>query len=399
MSTIELLTKEERSFIREHITDSPAELNLKFHKRIPNLVFLIQQIKGRQIIKQKIPTWYDLEALILPPTLNLEQSSSEATATFKATIISQSSTFVDLTGGLGVDSFFISKKVDQCTYIEYNTELFKIAAYNLNLFCKNITTINESCITFLERTNEQFDWCFIDPARRDPNQKKVFLLEDCTPNIIDLKKRIHSISKRCMVKLSPLIDITHCIHALQSITQIYILSVHNEVKELLLILQKDIQKPIAIHAIDLNKEGNPISSFTSTFETVYNVQFEEPKTYLYEPNRVILKSGQQDKLCSDFGVGKLHANSNLYTSDALIEDFPGRIFHINELKTRLDKPFLKRIKKRKFNVLTRNYPIKAPALERKLQSIPGGNYYIIGTSSIKHPALLIICERITLSKA
>jgi len=364
---------------------------------------IAQQLVGRRKAKVKLPTWYQTKGIIYPPTLNLEQSSSQATALFKAkiveTILDERRVAVDLTGGLGVDSFYLSRKFNSFHYVEPNNELFEITRHNhVVLKANNITYHNTFAEQFLEQSTVDFDLVFIDPSRRDGQSRKIIRLADCLPDVTQLQQTILNRTRFLLVKTSPLLDIQHGLRELDHARKVYVVSVDNECKELLFLVDKNFADAVSIEAVDLFHDGQIRSSISFTVDEEKNssISQSEPKKFLYEPNASILKAGAFKLIGEKFLLQKVAANTHLYTSERLIQNFPGKVFQIEVLNPETRRlPDL--LPDNQVNIITRNYPLKPEELKKKLKIRDGGDKYLIGFSSEtkKHLAL---CSRTTNSK-
>jgi len=364
---------------------------------------IAQQLVGRRKAKVKLPAWYQTRGIIYPLTLNLEQSSSQATALFKAgvvgTMLDKKSVAVDLTGGLGVDSFYLSKNFNSFHYIEPNKELFEITRHNHEVLnATNITHHNTNAEQYLEQTTIDFDLVFIDPSRRDSKSRKIIRLADCLPDVTQLQKTILSRTKVLLVKTSPLLDIQQGLRELDHVKKVYVVSVDNECKELLFVAEKNYAGEVSIEAVDFFSDGEIRSScsFTVDEEKKSSVTQGEPQKYLYEPNASILKAGAFKLIGEKYNLLKLGANTHLYTSDRLLENFPGRIFLIEVLNPEV-KQLHELLPNSQVNIVTRNYPLKPEELKKKLKLRDGGDRYLIGFSSEKKK-YLALCSRVTNSK-
>jgi len=353
---------------------------------------IAQQIAIRRKAEMKLPLFYKTKGIVYPPSLNWEQSSSEATGNFKSEILSReigngSLKVVDLTGGFGIDSFFISKKAEFVDYVEPNINLLHIAQHNHFLLgAINIQYHLSKAEEFLVQCKTKYDLIYLDPSRRDSNAKKVFRLVDCEPNINNLLPRIFGFSKFVLIKTSPLLDIQQGLSESSSVKKVIVVSVNNECKELLFLIQNGFSGEPIIETYNLDKLGSVKHTFSFTFneERNTNSDFGEPNTYLYEPNTSILKAGAYKKIGKNFGLLKLHVSTHFYTSHLLKENFPGRIFKIDQLE--FDT---KSFAEKKANVVTRNYPLKAEELRKKLGLSDGGEKYILGFSSRKKKYIVL----------
>ena len=339
---------------------------------------LVQQIKGRKVAEKKFP-FLNQENIIFPPNLNLEQASSQDTADFKKQFF-KGKKFVDLTCGFGIDAYFLSQNFEEITLIEQNTELLEIVKNNWEVLDRKANFINQQLEDFLESNQEKFDLIYLDPARRDNNNRKVFLLEDLSPNIVEIQEKLGEISDEILIKLSPLIDLQHLVSSLDNISKIWIIAVKNEVKEVLIHIKKKDEKT-EISCVNL-QSLEPEFNFTLNTEKNCKSEFSIPKKYIFIPNNSVLKSGAFNLVSEKFNLKKLHQNTHIYTSEKLIEDFPGRIFEAEELNP-------KEIKKgEKFNIITKNYPLKPEEIKKKYKIKDGGEDYLIFSQSSQNKHIL-----------
>ena len=340
---------------------------------------LVQQIKGRKVAEKKFP-FLNQENIIFPPNLNLEQASSQDTADFKKQFF-KGKKFVDLTCGFGIDAYFLSQNFEEITLIEQNTELLDIVKHNWEVLGRKANFINQKLEDFLKNNKENFDLIYLDPARRDNHNRKVFLLEDLSPNIIEIQEQLSDISTEILIKLSPLIDIQHLVSSLQNIYKIWIIAVKNEVKEVLVYLKKTENRP-EISCINL-QSSEPEFHFNLDDEKYCQSEFLTPKKYIYIPNNSVLKSGAFNLVSEKFGLKKLHQNTHIYTSEEKIEHFPGRIFETEEINSKAIK------KGEQFNIITKNFPLKPEEIKKKYKIKDGGNQYLIAVKSLSGNHFLV----------
>jgi len=347
---------------------------------------IAKQIAIRRKAEIKLPLFYNTKGIIYPPSLNWEQCSSEATGNFKAEIISREidngkMKVADLTGGFGIDSFCFSKKVELVDYNEPDFGLLNIAKHNHSLLgSNNIQHHQTKAEDFLNQKQLKYNLIYLDPSRRDSHSKKVFRLADCVPNVSVLLPEILKSTEFVLIKAAPLLDIQQGLKELSHVKKVIVVSVSNDCKELLFLLQNGFSGEPIIETYNLDKFGTVKQSFAFTFneERNTNSDFSEPLTYLYEPNASILKAGAYKTIGKKFDLLKLHVNTHFYSSNVLIENFPGRVFKIDQLE------FDPKISaERKANVVTRNYPLTAEELKKKLKLGDGGEKYVIGFSSVK----------------
>ena len=363
--------------------------------------WFLQQVEGRERTADKLPTFAAIDDWWYPVRLSCEQCSSEATARYKASLCQRSGlsaersvsetvcqsegrSLLDLTGGYGVDTYFLSEQFSHTDYVEQNAELCRIATHN---FAAKPITIHHSTAEDFLASAGQYDLIFLDPARRDSYGGKVFRLEDCTPNVVELLPALLTHGKWIMIKLSPMLDITQAVTTLSQVTwDIYVVAIKNEVKEVLLLSGGSGR----ITAIDLSKKEQ---AFTFTREEEINSEAinvrstinSEAINYLYEPNAAILKAGAYKLVAQRFGLRKLDTNTHLYTSETLVENFPGRVWKVKEPTPTLPKG--KEMKQA--NVLVRNYPLTAEQLKKKLHLRDGGIAFVIGCRVAGKPTIFL----------
>lgn len=354
---------------------------------------LANQIAAKNKSVKKLPSWYKTDAIYYPPLLSIEQCSSETTAVYKAGL-AIGNRLIDLTGGFGVDSYYFAKTVKNLTHCEINNDLSEIAAHNaLVLGQTNIKCLAEDGIAVLEKSVETFDTIYLDPARRS-SAGKVFMLKDCTPNVVEHLDLLLSKSKRIIIKTAPLLDITAGLKELGNVSEVHIVSLKNECKELLWVIDgnKPTQQPI-IKAVTINELQKEFFFIKGEEETKVELLGENPSGYLYEPDAALLKSGAFNLIATRFKLKKLHHQTQLYVSEHLDPSFPGRIFKIGSLVSASD---LKKEKSLRRNVIARNYPDKAESLVKKYKIKPdhnrflvftqgaGDNYFIIDAEIVQH---------------
>ncbi len=363
-----------------------ANLNTDLHslllKKSPfpevSMQEIVQQIKGRKVAEKKFP-FLNNDDVIFPPNLNLEQASSQNTAEYKAQFF-KGKKFVDLTCGFGIDAFFLSQNFENIILIEQNAELLEVVKRNWEVLGKNANFINQKLEDFLENNQEKFDLIYLDPARRDNHNRKVFLLEDLSPNIIEIQEKLSEISEEILIKLSPLIDLQHLVSSLQNISKIWIIAVKNDVKEVLIHIKKTYEK-IEISCINLQSNESEFN-FRLNDEKNCKSEYSIPNNFIYIPNNSVLKSGAFNLISERFNLKKIHQNTHIYTSEKVIENFPGRIFEAKELNP-------KEIKKgEKFNIIAKNYPLKPEEIKKKYKLKDGGKDYLIFSQSSQNKHIL-----------
>ncbi|MDN3607787.1 class I SAM-dependent methyltransferase [Kaistella yonginensis] len=376
-----ILNKKVQQYINANLTTDLHSLLLKKSPFLDvSMQEIVQQIKGKNVAQKKFPFLLK-DDIVFPPHLNLEQASSQATAEFKAQSL-MGKKIIDLTCGFGIDAYFLSQNFTEVTLVEQNADLLKTVEHNWNILNKEAKFINENLENFLEKNKEKFDLIYLDPARRDENKNKKFLLEDLSPNLLEIQDHLRNISDHIIIKLSPLIDISYLISVVKNCVQIQIIAVRNEVKELLVSINSETEKgQTSISCINL-ESNETIFSFNYLEEKAVVSEYSEPLQYLYIPNNAVLKSGGFHSISKQFNLKKLHPNSHFYTSDKLVERFPGRVLNIENIES-------KQIKKgEKYNVISKNYPLTPDEIKKKYKISDGGKAYLIFTQTQKNKIIL-----------
>lgn len=393
MFQLSQMNKKTIDFIKQHENDDVNRLALQTSLfEDMDKQFVLRQIAGKQKIRAKVPSFYATEKLFYPQQLSLEQSSSESTAKYKS-LLCEGDKLIDLTGGFGIDCYFMSEHFTETVYVERNEELCSIAQHNFSLFQeKNIKVVHADSIDFLRKHTEKVSCIFIDPARRNENGGKVFRISDCEPNVESLHDELLAKSDKVIVKLSPMLDIDVALRALPSTSQIHILSVENECKELLFVLEKNRATEPIIFTVNIGKNAViDTFRFTLSEENKAESRYSAPARFLYEPNASLLKSGAFKATGSRFGLSKLNKNTHLYTSEALVADFQGRIFEIKQVSgfSRQELKSL-RAKYPKANISCRNFPLSVSELRKKTGIAEGGDIYMFACKDVEEQNVIII---------
>ena len=451
-----------KEFVRKHLNDDVNKLALSKFPEGVDKQFVVRQVQARQVLSKKLPSWAENDELIFPKKLSLEQCSSELTAKYKALLLStnphespqqisadscilvdekeirvnpcrsveKNGILVDLTGGMGVDTSFLSDNFDKTYYVEMQEELCDIARHNFKILNKNIEVVNDNAEHFLT-TCDEVDCIYLDPARRDEYGRKMVSLHDCSPDVAELQDILFEKAKTVMVKLSPMLDIDIVKKELKNIKEIHIVAVRNECKEILVILghqttdngqqSSSITHGPQLIATDLRENWN----FSFTEDEEQNAEWtlaDKVGRYLYEPGAAFMKAGCFKLLSQKYNLDKLHRNSHLYTSDVLVPDFPGRIFEVINVV-----PFDKKAKKeitsrcqqttdngqqtlsedssatqqlsnsatlKKASVATRNFPLSAEELKKNLGLQDGGDFYIFGTTMKGEKKVVVLAKKV-----
>ncbi len=352
---------------------------------------LAAQLEARKKCEKKLPTWYNIPGIYFPNKLNIEQTSSEITASYKAGFVHGKS-LADLTGGLGVDSCFFSRKIPSVTHVEKDPELSAIAAHNFQVLGRsNIQSVSGSFVDFLQKTEQHFSWIYLDPSRRDNHKGKVFRLANCSPNVLEHLDLLFSKTDNILIKTAPLLDLKAGSGEMNFVKEIHVVAVSNEVKEVLWWLEKGFHGEASIKTVNLGLAKDETFEFDLEGEQQASVAYSHPRSYLYEPNAAIMKSGAFKSIGNRFHLKKLHPNTHLYTSDHRV-DFPGRIFRVeNAIPYR--KSGMKTLAGTKANVATRNFPETVAAIRKKFRIKDGGNTYLFFIRSISEKPMVLVCNK------
>ncbi len=391
-------TNEEKAFVQEHLHEDVSALALRLG-RFPHLNanVILRQVAGYQVLSKKVPTWASNPDLIFSDSLPLEQCSSEATARYKASIMPTSvRSLADLTGGLGVDFAFLAAGKTKALYVERRADLAQIALENFKAL--GLTQVEVLQGDGPTKLNEPFDLLYLDPARRDAKGGKVVALSDCEPDIATIKSALFTKAPLLLVKLSPMLDIALALKQLPETTEVHVVSVDGECKELLFLMASEtsVQEP-RIVCVNLRSKGpSQLFSFTKSEEqSAFCRIAETPQKYLYEPNASLLKAGAFSILTQAFDLNKLHPNSHLYTSETLIENFPGRAFRIESVFSVHPKDLKIHLAGlTKANISTRNFPETVADLRKKTKLKDGGDTFVFATTLKDGKKVLIKCSKL-----
>ncbi|MCP1382684.1 class I SAM-dependent methyltransferase [Runella salmonicolor] len=389
-----MLSNEQIAFIQQNSQANPTSLRLKYGKEKE---FVIAQIEARQKARTKLPSWCAEPRLVFPPAVSVEQSSSEATARYKADIMSQtaSKTIVDGTGGMGIDSYYFSKHFESVTYIEQNEKLVERARHNFDILnTPNIECICNDSIAFLQRLTGKVDWLYLDPARRTADQRRVVGLGDCEPDVTKHLTLFLEKAHHILVKVSPLLDLTQTLLEVPQIRVVHVVAVENECKELLL----EIGTPatdLVIKTINFKNDGSQqIFDFYWSEESDTVVEFSTPLRYIYEPNAAILKAGAFKTVAAKYQIAKIAPHSHLYTSERLVRLFPGRTFELIATVKADNKALTPYLTSEKANLTLRNFPGTTDELRKKLKLKDGGDVYLLATTLANADKRLLVCRKV-----
>jgi len=389
-----MLSPEEQHFIQVHAEQDPHQIALS-GKKYPNfdLSKLASQIQARQKLALKLPFWVSHTNLFFPPSISLEQASSEATANFKANIVHGN--VLDACGGMGVDTAAFAKKANEVVYIERQQNLKEITAYNhAQLGYTNIQHILGDGLAYLNQAVSTFDFIYLDPARRNAKGDKVLLFKDCEPNVLDFLPMTKGKSQ-LLLKTSPLLDLERAILELNGVDKIWVVCVKNEVKEILFLKSKDATMDPLIEIIDLNLKSSHLFSGTLEAEKIKLTSIGPISNFLYEPHPGLLKAGFF-KLVETENVFKLNSNTHLYSSKELDTKFPGKSFQVIETGP-VDMSWLKKhLPNKQVNISTRNFPGKPEDLRKKLKLSDGGDFTLFGYRNHLNQVELALTQKCTI---
>ncbi len=391
-----------KDFIARHLNDDVRNLALRDFPPGIDKMFVLNQIQARQLLSKKVPSWASNSELLFPNHLSVEQCSSELTAAFKRNItrhtaLRNPSLFADLTGGLGIDTSFLSDNFDISCYIERQPELCRLAENNFHAIGKNISVFNDDAPSFLSHESRHFDLLFVDPARRDDFNRKMVSLHDCSPDVVQMQELLSQKASFVLIKTSPMLDVSMIINELNDIRDMYFVAVRNECKETLVMIENGFSGKIRLHCVNIvDADQCSVFDFEQDEEQDAVPTFAHSiKKYLYEPNAALMKAGVFKLVSQRFAIEKLHANSHLYTSDTLVPDFPGRVF-----KVLASMPFNKKTKSEMLklcdaaSVAVRNFPLDAVCLRKKLGLKDSNSKFVFGTTVVGDKVTVILCEKV-----
>ncbi|MBQ8958485.1 MAG: SAM-dependent methyltransferase [Bacteroidales bacterium] len=384
-----------KQFIRENLNADVPTLALKKAPVGTDVSLALRQIEARQLLKKKVPSWSDNEELLFPAHLSLEQCSSEAAARHKAKMLHGIS-LADLTGGLGIDTYYISQGFQQTDYVEQQVTLCDLARHNFTILNAQINVLNATAEDYLSQCGEK-DCIFIDPARRDAYGRKTVSISDCTPDVAELQVLLLQKARTVMVKLSPMLDISQALEELHHVKEVHVVAVANECKELDFILEREFRGETQFFCVNLLTE-QPELQFTMEEERNCPVRLAESVSkFLYEPHPALMKAGCYKLLTERYAVLKLHKNSNLYTSEHLVPDFPGRVFEVESWATyhkKVRQTLLSGVDKA--SIAVRNFPLSVAELRKSLKINDGDEVYLFATT-LKGEQKVLIKTRKTAS--
>ena len=426
-----MLNEATRQFVRLHADDDVRRLALQTHAAPDvDLPLALNQIRGRQIARQKLPSWAEIEEIAYPPHLSMEQCSSEQTAQYKAQLLARFVStfckqvhFIDLTGGLGVDFSFIAQALGTCkaVYVERDAHLCELARHNFPLLgLPNAEIVCDTAENFLENPSSLHTprssknqhpspntehltpttILFLDPARRDAHGNRTYALPDCTPNVLEIRDELLKIADFIVLKLSPMLDWHRAVEELGNVSEVHIVSVANECKEMLLVMKRNPENLKIFCANDqqlFSYEETGTMAQKRAVPCISDVASLVGKSHLFVPNASVMKAGCFAELCEQFHLEALAPNSHLFVrvGDDKQEDFPGREFQISAISSMNKREIREKLSGiAQANIAVRNFPMKPEELRRRLKMREGGDTYIFATTLADKKHVLIVCKHV-----
>lgn len=364
-----------------------SEPDLPFDKR-----FAVMQIECRKKAKNKIPELLANERFLFPKAISAEQCTHQQVAQFHASLFQSTDSVLDMTMGLGVDSYYISQRVASLKAIELDEEIAAAGAHNYAF-----TVVKADSVAWLTQTDERFDAVFIDPARRGDSGARLYGLADCAPDVLSILPTIKAHAKRLYIKASPMIDVTQSMRDLAPhLTDVWAVSVRNECKELFFKVDFGVEcADVRLHALNFEAGGKQEFAVDSAALAVEGC-YGSPSAgqYLYEPNASVMKIGAFAALTRQFPILQIAKNSHLYYSDDFVEDFPGRKFVIDSIIPFSGKEAKAVGKQHKqLNIATRNFRLSPDELKKRLKVRDGGDCYLFATTLANAEQVLLLTRK------
>ncbi len=387
----QILNSEVQTFLEEH---QESDLNRMILKGSPfeniSAQELAEQIQSRRKCKDKLPLWWKTRGIVFPPSLNIEQSSSEKAARYKASLV-RGKNMIDLTGGFGVDALYFSGRFDRVVHVEIDRNLHEIVKHNLKvLSVENLECMLGDSIELLRSGAEKFDWIYVDPSRRGNERERVYRIEDCTPNLLQNLDLILSKSDHVLLKLAPFMDISKAVDQLRNVVEVHVLAINNEVKELLFLIDLNESVALTLKAVNLTPDGMDVVSGQPDSKT--EISYGPVRAYLYEPNAAIRKAGLYSVLSSKYKLDKIHPNSHLFTGEELV-DFPGRAFLVKKQIKYSPRRIRNELGLAKANITTRNFYESVAMIRKRTGIKEGGEDYLFFTTDLNANPIVIHCTK------
>lgn len=389
-----LADPETKRLVEQHIDDDPVRLAFALKCERPRAVAVCSQVKYLQRCKAKLPSYYAARCII--PPVSYEQCSSEATAAVKEY---NGGVCIDLTCGLGVDTYHFSRNFEKVITIERNPVLAEVARHNFALLgADNIEVVNTSAEEFLATyQGKRIDLIYVDPARRD-EEKRVFLPEDCSPDVVALLPRLLEVAKRIVVKLSPLFDVKEALRIfIPHVAKLEVVSVNNECKELLAELILSPEK-VADVVVTVAGKGRFLFTVSDYYQPGGDeIHYHEDYTYLLVPDVAFYKIRLIRELFRWYYPGTnvfIPSENGFCFAQDVPDGFCGRAYRITEWFDYQPKTLKKRLKTagiRKINLLRRTFPYPSDEIKKVLGVEEGGTAFMAFTE-INGKCLAVMVE-------
>ncbi len=386
-----------KNFVQKHLNDDINTLAFKF-KSIEqtdiNTNLVLESVSNIKKGSHKLPTLCANYCWL--PTKSYEQASGELTAFYKSMLFKGNSV-LDLCGGLGVDDIAFSKVFSKVVSLDADEELNEIVKFNFKKlginYIERITVFAED---FIANNTSKFDLVYIDADRRPAANSKKFLLSDCTPNIIELLPQLKQITNQLLIKLSPMVDLNYCKSEIENIKEIHVVSLKNEVKEVLLLVDFSINDSTVIKAINIISDKN-IHEFGELNLIDLVTKESNENTYFYEPNASIIKANLSANYAKSLGLKMIALNAHFFVGHELIENFYGRRFKIVAsfaFSKSMLKSYLKNNGIAKANISKRNFPINEAEIAKQFDLKTGGDEYLFFTQNNQGEKLFYHCRKL-----
>jgi 16S rRNA G966 N2-methylase RsmD len=389
----EPFSKEIFDFIKANAFTDPYALSLQMKHFRPDLRKRIaKQIHSRQKLLQKVPEWLEYEGLILPGPVSIEQASSSKTALYKSELL-QRGVLMDLTGGLGVDTYYFSGRMEKVFYIEKERDIADTAAHNFALMGLNNVEVHCGVAEeTLKNWTTPLDIIYADPSRRT-RTGKIFKLEESEPNLIGIQDDLLQKARRVIIKASPFLDIQHGMKQVRNIREIHVIAVDHECKEILLVLDRQSREADP-SIITVHLSGDALQRYVSSFKKENTSACKKAVSgpFIYDPNPAIRKAGLFRSVCHDFQIGKPADNSHIYFGDTFLDNFPGRTFKLIDIMPY--NKFMKKCPYPQANIAARNFPLSVDGIRKKTGIREGGDIFVFGTTDQNKQNFFIICHKV-----
>ena len=393
-----MINESTRRFVLEHADDDVRQLALRGCKDADvDFTIALQQIQGLQTARLKLPSWAAVSDIVYPPHLSMEQCSSELTARYKASVAEglggNRQKLVDLTGGFGVDFYWMAQVFQTAVYVEQQALLRDIAAANFTSLNLKAEIVAGDAADYLH-SMDSASLIFLDPARRDNHGARTYGIADCSPNVLTMKDELLDKADHIMLKLSPMLDWRKAVVdvGLQQVNEVHIVAVKNECKELLLVLSNtpsDHQKVVCV-----NDGSMDVFPLDGDEPLVATWQESLIGAWLYEPHAALMKAGLFGQLAQRYHVSPLAHNSHLFVAQQPVESFPGRSFRIVDCSSMNKHELHQKIMPlRQANISVRNFPLTVAALRQRLKLSEGGSNYVFATTLASGEKILIVATR------